>query len=79
MGVHSEEEGNEQVMRVPESLEGLLTDLRMSSRIHQKHAEKHDVSCDTTYLGVMDLDGRLLSDLSSLDVEEAAAVSMLMG
>jgi hypothetical protein len=76
MGIHSEEEGDEQVMRVPEGLEGLLTDLCMRSRIHQKHTEKHDVSCDTTCFGVVDLDGCDFSDLSPLDIEETDAVSM---
>lgn len=77
MGVKSEKEGNEQVMCVPESLEGLLTDLCVCGRVHQKHAEKHDMSCNTTGFGIVDLDGCDLSNLSPLDIEEAEVVSFV--
>lgn len=75
MGVHSEEERDEEVMSVPESLEGLLTNLGVCSRVHQKHAKKHDMSRDTTNFGIVDLKGCNLSDLSLLNVKEAKAVS----
>ena len=78
MGVKSEEEGNKQVMCVPESLEGLLTDFCVCGRVHKKHAEKHDMSCNTTGFGVVDLDSCDLSNLSLLDIEEAEVVSLVL-
>jgi hypothetical protein len=38
MSVKAEHEGNEQMMRIPERLEGLLANLGMSRRVHEKHA-----------------------------------------
>jgi hypothetical protein len=77
MGVHSEEERNEQVMCVPESLKRLLTDLCVSSRVHEKHAQEHDMPRDATSFGVVDLNGCNFSDLSLLDVEEADSISRI--
>ena len=71
MGVKSEEKGNEQMVRIPEGLEGLLADLCVCGRVHQKHTEKHDMSCNTTGFSVVDFDGCDFSDLSPLDIEEA--------
>jgi hypothetical protein len=78
VGVHSEEERNKEVMCVPESLKGLLTNLCMGGRIHQEHAEEHDMACYTTNFRVVDLNGCDLSDLSPLNIEEAEAVSMIL-
>jgi hypothetical protein len=39
VGVQGEEERNEQVVDVPERLEGLLPDAVVRSRVHQKHAQ----------------------------------------
>lgn len=75
VGVHAQQERDKQVVGVPESLERLLADPVMSSRVHHKHAEKHDMTGDTTGLGVMNLNGQFRSYLCSLDVEEAAKVS----
>lgn len=58
-------------MRVPESLERLLPDLCVGCSVHQKHAKKHNVTCDTTCLGIVDLDGSYRPDLGFLYVEEA--------
>jgi hypothetical protein len=66
------------VVGIPESLEGLLTDLCVGSCVHQKHAEKHDMSSNTTSFRVVDLDGCDLSDLGFLDIEEAEDVSLLV-
>ena len=38
MGVHGEEEWDEQMMGIPERLEGLLTDLGMCRGEHEEHA-----------------------------------------
>jgi len=61
------------MVRVPEGFERLLPNAMMGCRIHHQHAEKHYVSCDTTGLGVMNLNSGLRSDLRLLDVEKAAS------
>lgn len=71
VGVQSEEKGNKQVVGVPERLEGLLANPVMGGRVHQEHAKEHDMASDTTWLGVVDLDGCHWPDLCLLDVEEA--------
>ena len=38
MCVHSQHERNEEMMGVPEGLEGLLTNAVVGSRVHQEHA-----------------------------------------
>lgn len=69
--VKPEDERDKQVVGVPEGLERLLADSVVCSRVHQKHAEKHDMAGDTARLSVMDLQGENRSDLCYLDVEEA--------
>lgn len=76
VGVQSEEEGDEQVVGVPERLERLLTNAGMGGSVHQEHAEKHDMASDTTSLGVVNLDGGNGTNLRNLDVEEAGVVSV---
>lgn len=73
MGVHAQQERNEQMMGVPESLERLLADLCVRSRVDQKHAEQHDVASNTTGLGIMDFKGNFGTDLGSLDIVETRA------
>lgn len=75
MGVHAEQEGDEEVVSVPESLERLLSDPVVSSGVDEQHAQQHDVSSDTTGFGVVNLKGNLGTDLSALDVEEAVIIS----
>ncbi len=75
MGVQSEHEWNEQMMGVPERLERLLANLMVRSGVHEKHAKEHDMACDASNFCVMNLDSGDLSDLRSLNVEEAAVVS----
>lgn len=78
VSVHSQHEGDEQVVSVPERLEGLLANSVVRSCVHEKHAEKHNVARNATGLGVVDLDGEHWSDLGSLDVEEATG-SLALG
>jgi hypothetical protein len=73
VGVHAEEEGDEQVMDIPESLERLLADPVVSCRVDEQHAKQHDVTCNSTGLGVVNLQSNLRSYLHSLDVVEAMA------
>lgn len=75
MGIHAQQEWDEEVVGIPESLKGLLANPVVGSRVHHEHAEKHDVTSYTTRLGVMNLNSQLRPDLCSLDIEEAANVS----
>ena len=73
MGIQSQHERDEKMVRVPEGLVGLLADTMMRGRIHQQHAEKHDMACDTGGLGVMNLNRKLGPDLIFLDIIKAAS------
>lgn len=61
-------------MRVPESFEGLLSNLVMSSRVHQKHAEEHNVAGNTTSLRVVNFDSQFWSNLRLLHIEETTQI-----
>jgi hypothetical protein len=75
MGVKAEQEWNEEMMGIPEGLKGLLTDLVVSGRVHEEHAKEHDVACDASNFCIMNLKSGHLSNLCSLNIEEAALVS----
>lgn len=75
--VHAEQERDEKVVGVPESLERLLTNPVVSSRVDQQHAEQHDVSGNSTSLGVVNLECNLRADLDTLDIEEAGTISTI--
>jgi hypothetical protein len=75
VSVEGKEEWDEEVVSIPECLEGLLSDAEMSSRVYQEHAEEHDMASDAARFGVMDLDGRDWSDLRFLNIKEAFLVS----
>ena len=71
--VHAQQEGDEEVVRVPEGLERLLPDLGVRRCVHQQHAQQHDVARDAAGLRVVDVQRGFRADLSALDVEEAGA------
>ncbi len=75
MGVHAKQEGDEEVVRVPEGLVGLLADLMVGSGVHEKHAQKHHMTRYSASLSIVDLDRRLRTKLGFLDVEEIDVVS----
>lgn len=74
MGEEANHEEESQVVSVPEYFEALLTDLVVCSCVHQEHNEKHEMACDATRLGIMDLLGGLLANLSALDVDKVDIV-----
>jgi hypothetical protein len=74
MGVESQHKRNKQVMRIPKSLVGLLANAMVGGGIHEHHAQKHDMSSDTTCLGKVDLNCSLRADLILFDVVEANRV-----
>ena len=78
MRVHAQEERDEQMMRVPEGLEGLSSYSMMSRGIHQEHTQEHDVSSDASSLCIVNLNCCFGSNLVALDVEEVDVVSRHM-
>lgn len=74
MRVHGEEEWDEQVMRVPKCLIALLPNLCMSRRVHEQHAQQHDMPSNATSLRIVNLHGRFRSDHRALDIEEVDVV-----
>jgi hypothetical protein len=56
-GMREEADGEKesQVMRVPECLKALLANFLMRERIHDHHYQEHEVACDATRLGVVNL------------------------
>lgn len=72
--VKSDEEEERKVMCVPEGLEALVADLAVRRRVHEEHDEEHEVAGDTTWLRVVDVECSLLTDLSTLDVDEVDVV-----
>ena len=71
VGVEAKEERDKQVVGVPEGLEGLLPDAVVGRRVHEQHAEEHNVSGDTSGLRIVDLDRRGRPDLGPLNIVEA--------
>lgn len=72
MGVQGEEEGDEKMVHVPKRLERLLPDPVVRRRVHEEHAEEHDMASDATRLSIVDLQSRHRANLRLLDVEKAA-------
>lgn len=71
VSVKSKEKRDEQVVCVPEGFERLLANAVVGGSIHQQHAKKHDMACDTTSLGIVDLNSGDGSNLRLLHVIEA--------
>ena len=62
MSVETEHEKEREMVSIPERFKALLSDLVMSSSVHQHHNKQHEVPSDATRLGVVDLKGCLLAD-----------------
>jgi hypothetical protein len=75
MCVDTDHEEERKVMCIPESLETLVANLMVCGGVHEEHDEEHEVTCDTTWLFVVDILCTLLSDLSSLDVNKVDIMS----
>lgn len=73
MCVHGQEKRDEEVVRIPEGFEGLLADLCVGRGIHQEHAEKHNMTRDTTSFFVVDVQRDFWPDLILFDIEEATS------
>ena len=74
MRPHCQQEDDEEMVRVPERLIRLLSDLVMRSGVHHEHAVEHDVTGYAACLGVLDLNCSFGSDLISFNIEEAGLV-----
>lgn len=75
MGVKTDHEEECKMVGIPECFEALCADLVVGGRVHEKHDEEHEVTSDSTRLGIVDLQCDFRSDLSSLDIEEIDIVS----
>lgn len=62
VSIQSDHEEKRQVVGVPKGFKALLADLLVSSCIHEHHDKEHEVSSDASWLGVVDLQCKLLSD-----------------
>jgi hypothetical protein len=58
------------MVSIPEGLETLLTNLVMSSCVHEEHGKEHEMASDATRLSVMNLKGDLLANLTALNVDK---------
>lgn len=74
VGVKGQEEGDEEVMGVPESLKRLLADAGVGRRVHEQHAQQHDVAGDAARLGVVNLEGADGANLRPLDIVKVDVV-----
>lgn len=74
VGVESQEKDEGEVVSIPEGLEALLANLVVRSRVHEKHAQQHDMASDSTRLGVVNLERSLGTELGLFYVEEAVNV-----
>jgi hypothetical protein len=55
VSVEANHEEERKVVRVPERLKALVANFVVSSRVHEDHEEQHEVSSDTTSLGIVDI------------------------
>jgi hypothetical protein len=62
MCVQADHEEEREMMRIPERLEALVTDLVMGGCVHEKHNQKHEVTSDAARLRIVDLLSKLLPD-----------------
>ena len=72
--VHCQQEGDKEVVCVPESLIALLSDLCMRSGEHEEHTQEHDMAGDAASLHVVNLHSGFGSHERAFDVEEVDIV-----
>ena len=63
VGIEPDHKEKREVMRVPERLEALCTDLVMSGGVHEDHDKQHEVACDAASLLVVDVESVLRTNL----------------
>ncbi len=63
MTIKTDHEEERKVVSVPEGLKALVTNLVVCGGVHQDHDEQHEVAGDTTWLGVMDVQRSLGTNL----------------
>jgi len=71
MRIHGKEKRQKEMVSIPKSLVRLLPDLLVRSGVDHEHAKEHDMASDTACFAVVNLHGRLRTDLISFNVEEA--------
>lgn len=74
VGIESEHERDEQMVRVPKGFERLLPDSMVRGCIHEHHTQEHDMTGYPPCLGEVDLDSSIGADLVFFNVKEAGTV-----
>lgn len=62
MRIHSDHEEKCEVVGVPESFKALLSDFLLCGGIHQEHNQEHEMTCDASWLCVVNIDSPQLAD-----------------
>jgi len=73
--VETEHEEEGEMMGVPKRLKALVANLLAGRGVHEQHDEEHEMTRDATRLGVVDLEGDLLANLSTLNIDKVDIVS----
>lgn len=68
--IKPQEKRHEQMVRVPERLETLLSDLLVCRRVHEHHTQQHHMACYASGLPVVYLDRCFGAGLVAFHVEE---------
>lgn len=63
VSVEADHEEESEVVGIPEGFEALCTNLVVCGGVHQNHDEEHEVTSDTTWLGIVNIQSLLLTDL----------------
>jgi hypothetical protein len=66
MSVKTDHEEEGKVVGVPERLEALRADLLVGGGVHEDHDKEHEMTSETTRLGVVNLLGKLLTNFYSI-------------
>ena len=79
MGVETNHEKEREVVRVPEGLEALVTDLVVCRGIHEDHDEEHEVTGDASCLLVVNVQREARTDLCGGGIRSVAHSGLLRG
>ena len=63
MRIKTDHEKEGEVVGIPECLKALFSDLVVGGSVHQEHDEEHEMTGDTTSLGVVNVERKLRAHL----------------
>ena len=79
MGVETDHEEERKVVRVPECLEALVTDLVVRGGVHEDHDEEHEVTGDASCLLVVNVQREARTDLCGGGIRSMTHSGLLRG